>query len=444
VFYGRDKPNIYRHISGTANNMNAPRTNEITDLLRTLFDAAVAAAQPDVCLPPFLPEPPKGRTVVVGAGKASAAMARTLERHWPTNVQGTVVTRYGHAVNCTDIEIIEAAHPVPDENSERAARKILQAVQNLTKDDLVICLISGGGSSLMCLPAEGISLADKQQVNLALLKSGASISEMNCVRKQVSAIKGGKLARAAYPASVVTLLISDVPGDDPATIASGPTVANTSTLSEAKEILIRYGIEVPQSIQNHLNNAAEQTLQNSHISPLFSRNALIATPQISLEAAAVAGKKAGYRVHIISDRLEGDSGQVARDHVALVNAIVAGKGPVTRPCILLSGGETTVHVTGKGRGGRNAEFGMALAAELEGAAGIYALACDTDGIDGTEDNAGVLVYPDTLKRAIRLGNAVSDYRKNNDGYGYFQALDDLVVTGPTRTNVNDFRAIIIV
>lgn len=423
--------------------MNAPRTNEMTFLLKGLFDAAVAVAQPDVCLPPFLPEAPKGRTIVVGAGKASAAMAKALERHWPTKVQGTVVTRYGHAVGCADIEIVEAAHPVPDENSERAAQKILAAVQNLTEDDLVICLISGGGSSLMSLAIDGISLQDKQMVNQALLRSGATISEMNVVRKHLSAIKGGRLGAAAFPARVVSLLISDVPGDDPAIIASGPTVPDPSTFEQARAVIKQYGIQLPDAVSQLFDAAINETPKPGD--PRLHRSSvhLIATPQQSLEAAASIGRQAGYEVVIMSDRLEGESSAVAQQHVEWVKQVLDGVGPVKPPCILLSGGETTVKVTGAGRGGRNAQFGLAFAKAMNGAAGVYGIFCDTDGIDGTENNAGVMVTPETLSLAQAQGMNPNDYLANNDAFSFFTALNALVVTGPTLTNVNDFRAIVI-
>ena len=420
-----------------------PTNTEMTSFLKALFDAAVAAAQPELCLPSYLPEPPKGKTVVVGAGKASAAMARALEVHWPTQLQGVVVTRYGHAVPCESIEILEAAHPVPDANSEIAARKILSAVQNLTEDDLVICLISGGGSSLMSLAADGISLQDKQQVNAALLKSGATIAQMNVVRKHLSAIKGGQLAAAAAPARVVSLLISDVPGDDPSIIASGPTVADPSTFEQARAVVRQFNIRLPDAVAHHLEFAGSETPKPGDLRLKNSSVQLIATPQQSLQAAARVGRKAGYNVHVISDRLEGESAAVAQQHVQWVQQVIRGGGPVTPPCILLSGGETTVKVTGHGRGGRNAEFGMAFAKAVNGMAGVFGIFCDTDGIDGTEDNAGVLVTPETVREALRLGMKVDDFLLDNDGYGFFNALDGLVSTGPTFTNVNDFRAIVI-
>lgn len=423
--------------------MKVSPINNKTELLKKLFDAAVAAAHPDVCIPPFLPKVPRGRTIVIGAGKASAAMAQTLENHWAGTLHGTVVTRYGHAVACSNIEIIEAAHPVPDANSEHAARQILSAVQDLTEDDLVICLISGGGSALMCLAAEGISLTDKQRVNEALLKSGAAIAEINVVRKHLSAIKGGRLGVAAAPAQVMSLLISDVPGDDPAIIASGPTVPDPSTFEQARAVVKKYAIQLPDSVAQLFDAAANETPKPGD--PRFNQSSvhLIATPQLSLEAAARIGRDAGYSVVIMSDRLEGESKAVAQQHVAWVQQVIAGEGAVSPPCILLSGGETTVRVTGTGRGGRNAEFGMALAKGLQGIKGVYAIACDTDGIDGTEDNAGVFVRPETIAKGRGLGLNLDAYMKNNDGYGYFSQLDDLVVTGPTLTNVNDFRAIVI-
>jgi hydroxypyruvate reductase len=417
------------------------------ELLRSLFDAAVEAAQPAVCLPPHLPAPPDpssgGRTLVIGAGKASAAMAKAVEDHWPGPLSGLVITRYGHAVPCERIEIVEAAHPVPDEAGRAAAARILDLVQGLTADDLVLCLISGGGSALLSLPAPGVSLADKQAVNRALLKSGATISEMNCLRKHLSAIKGGRLAAAAAPARVVSLLISDVPGDEPSSIASGPTVADPTTSADALAILDKYAIDAPASVRARLVAADEETPKPGDPCLATAEAHIIASPQDSLEAAARVAAEAGLAAHILSDRIEGEARDVALVHAAIARQVAARQQPFRPPAVLLSGGETTVTVRGRGRGGRNAEFLLALAVALECAPGIHAIACDTDGIDGSEDNAGALAGPDSLARAAALGLSAPARLADNDGYGYFEALGDLVMTGPTLTNVNDFRAILI-
>jgi glycerate 2-kinase len=417
------------------------------ELLRSLFDAAVEAAQPAVCLPPHLPTPPApssgGRTLVIGAGKASAAMARTVEDHWPGPLTGLVVTRYGHAVPCERIEIVEAGHPVPDEAGRAAAARILDLVGGLTADDLVLCLISGGGSALLTLPAPGVSLADKQAVNRALLKSGAAIAEMNCLRKHLSAIKGGRLAAAAAPARVVSLLISDVPGDDPSSIASGPTVPDPTSFADALAIIEKYAIAAPASVMARLTAAKDETPKPGDPRLATAETVIIASPQASLEAAARVAAEAGIAAHILSDRVEGEARDVALVHAAIARQVASRRQPFRPPAVLLSGGETTVTVRGHGRGGRNAEFLLALTLALGGAAGIHAIACDTDGIDGSEDNAGALAGPDSLARAEALGLSVPASLADNDGYGLFEALGDLVVTGPTLTNVNDFRAILI-
>ncbi|HEX9768158.1 MAG TPA: glycerate kinase [Kiloniellales bacterium] len=414
------------------------------ELLRSLFDAAVEAAQPAVCLPPHLPEPPAhGRTLVVGAGKASAAMARAVEDHWPGPLSGLVITRYGHAVPCHRIEVVEAAHPVPDEAGRTGAARILDLVRGLTADDLVLCLISGGGSALLSLPAPGVSLADKQAVNRALLKSGATIAEMNCLRKHLSAIKGGRLAAAAAPARVVSLLISDVPGDDPSSIASGPTVPDPTTFADALAIIAKYAIAAPASVMARLRTADDETPKPGDPRLATAETVIVASPQASLEAAARVAAEAGVAAHILSDRIEGEARDVALVHAAIARQVASRHQPFRPPAVLLSGGETTVTVRGQGRGGRNAEFLLALALALGGAAGIHAIACDTDGIDGTEDNAGALAGPDSLARAAALGLSARASLADNDGYGLFEALGDLVVTGPTLTNVNDFRAILI-
>lgn len=412
-------------------------------LLRAMFDAAVAAAAPDLCVPAHLPSPPRGRTVVVGAGKASAAMARAVERHWPGELSGLIVTRYGHAVPCERIEIVEAGHPVPDENGMNAARRIRQMVEGLGPDDLVLALISGGGSALLTLPADGLTLGDKQAVNRALLRSGATISEINCVRKHLSAVKGGRLAAAAAPARVVTLMMSDVPGDDPAVIASGPTVADPTSFADALAILKKYRIREPEAAIAHLRAAADETPKPGDSRLTGNRAVMIATPQASLEAAADVARAAGVTPLILGDSIEGEASEVAKVFAAIARQVVAHGQPASAPVVLLSGGETTVTVRGKGRGGRNAEFLLAMAVDLRGAARIHAIACDTDGIDGMEDNAGAMIDPGTWARAEVAGVDLMARLADNDAWGAFSVLGDLVITGPTLTNVNDFRAVLV-
>jgi glycerate 2-kinase len=412
-------------------------------LLRAMFDAAVAAAQPDKSLPAFLPKPPAGRTVVVGCGKAAASMARAVEDHWQSELTGLVVTRYGHHVPTRCIEVVEAAHPVPDAAGQQAAQRILERVQGLRSDDLVLFLVSGGGSSLLPLPAPGLTLGDKQSINKALLKSGANITEMNCVRKHLSAIKGGRLAAACAPARVVTLAISDIPGDDPAVIASGPTVADATTFADALAVLEKYRIHEPLAVLNHLHAARDETPKPGDPRLANSELHLIATPQMSLEAAAGVARQAGITPLILGDAIEGESREVAQVHAGIARQVRRHGQPAVAPCVLLSGGETTVTIRGKGRGGRNAEFLLALAVALNGTSGIYALAGDTDGVDGSEDNAGAIMAPDSLTRAGAQSMDGKKMLADNDGYGFFAGLGDLVVTGPTLTNVNDFRAILI-
>jgi hydroxypyruvate reductase len=408
-------------------------------LLRRMFDAAVRAAAPEVCLPVHLPPPPRGRTVVVGAGKGATAMARAVEDHWrgPLEcLEGIVVTRYGHGAPTRCIEVVEAAHPVPDAAGRDAARRILERVRGLRPDDLVLCLISGGGSALLALPAEGVALDDKRAVTGALLRSGATIHEINTVRKHLSAIKGGRLAAAAHPAPLLALVISDVPGDDLSVIASGPTVPDPSTYADARAVLAKYGITPPAAIARRLAEAADETPKPGDPRLAGARAVLIATPAGALGAAAEVARGAGYAPEVLGDAIEGEARAVAAAQALLARGAARGVA-------LISGGETTVTVKGKGRGGRNAEYALALALALDGAAGIFAIACDTDGIDGTEDNAGALITPDTLARARALGLDPAARLADNDAYGVFAALGDLVVTGPTLTNVNDFRAILI-
>jgi glycerate 2-kinase len=413
-------------------------------LLREMFDAAVAAAHPSVCVPPYLAkiEPPKGRTIVVGAGKAAAAMAAAVEAHYPGPVEGLVVTRYDHGAPTKQIEVIEASHPVPDAAGREAAARVFQRVQGLTSDDLVLALISGGGSALMALPAEGVTLEEKQAVNKALLRSGANISEMNCVRKHLSAIKGGRLARAAAPARVVALMISDVPNDDLSVIASGPTVPDATTRQDALAVLAKYKIEAPAAVLAHLSSPVCETPKPGD--SVFERvqNILIATPQGSLDAAAAVAKKAGFTPCILGD-LEGESRDVALVHAGIARQIALHGQPLEPPVAIISGGETTVTVRGDGKGGRDAEFLLGLTLALEGFGGISAIAGDTDGIDGVETNAGAIMTPDSFARAQQAGVDLKALFANNDAFTAFDKLGDLVVTGPTRTNVNDFRVILV-
>jgi len=417
--------------------------------LRALYDAAVARALPGAVIGAHLPRPPKGRTLVLGAGKAGGAMAAAVNTLWPQDapLSGLVVTRYGHvppgaAGGC--IEVIEAAHPVPDAAGRRAAERIVELARGLGADDLVLCLISGGGSALLALPAEGLTLEDKQAINQALLHSGAAIDEMNCVRKHLSAVKGGRLARACAPARVVTLVISDVPGDDPAVIASGPTVADPSTCADALAIIERYRIALPDSARRGLESGAFETPKPGD--PCFAGHEVrvVATPQQSLEAAAALARAAGIEAHVLSDEIEGESREVGKVHAALARAVARRGTPFARPCVLLSGGETTVTVKSKGgRGGRASEFLLGCAIALSGEPNVWALAADTDGIDGVEDNAGALIGPDTLARARALDLSASGSLDRNDAYRFFDRLGDLVVTGPSFTNVNDFRALLV-
>lgn len=421
-------------------------TTTTPTLLRRMFDAAIASAQPALCIPPHLPAAPKGRLIVIGAGKASAAMAQAVEAHWPgdkSQLQGLVVTRYGYAVPCAHIEIVEASHPVPDAAGERAAQRMLQLVSGLHEDDLVLCLISGGGSSLLPLPAAGLSLDDKMELNRALLASGATISEMNCVRRHLSAIKGGRLAAACYPARVLTLLISDVPGDDPINIASGPTVGDPTTCADALAIVRRYAIALPTAAWELLESGRGESIKPDDPRLARSEVRMIATPQKALEAAAQVARAAGIAAHILSDALEGEARDVGKVLAGIALQVAQHGQPFTAPCVLLSGGETTVTLRGNGSGGRNVECLLSMALTLNGHARIHALAGDTDGVDGQEEIAGALLAPDSLARAWALGLKPQDELSNNNGHGFFGALGDAVVTGPTLTNVNDFRALLI-
>ena len=421
---------------------NNQQDSAIQQFLLEMFNVAVQSVSAEATVPQHLPPAVSGKTIVIGAGKAAASMAQAVESHWSGSLSGRVVTRYSHGVPCESITVVEASHPVPDTAGQQAAEQILQTVSELNKDDLVICLISGGGSSLLALPAPGITLQDKQSINKALLRSGATIAEMNCVRKHLSAIKGGQLAAACAPAKVVTLIISDVPGDDPAVVASGPTVPDATTLADAQDVLSRYAIDVPENVRHYLANVENETPKPGD--PVFENvsTKVIATAQQALAAAVQFAEQAGYTPVVLGD-LEGESRDVASVHAGIARQVAKYGQPAAAPCVILSGGETTVTVRGNGRGGRNAEFSLSLAIALQAERNVYAIACDTDGIDGTENNAGCLVTPDSLARARDAGMNPTDYLENNDGYGFFSALDALVVTGPTRTNVNDFRAIVI-
>jgi glycerate 2-kinase len=413
------------------------------EVLDAMFLAAVKAALPQSCLPPFLPKAPKGRTIVVGAGKASGAMAKAVEENWHGSLEGLVVTRYGHKMPTRCIEVVEAAHPVPDAAGRAAAARILKMVQGLTEDDLVLCLISGGGSALLASPGEGVTLEDKQTINKALLFSGATIGEMNAVRKHLSAIKGGRLALAASPARVVSLMISDVPGDDPSIIASGPTVPDRTTNAEALGIIDKYGITIPDAVRKRLKTAEGETPKPGDPRLAKVENIMIATPQASLEAAAEVARNAGYAPLILGNGIEGEARDVGLVHAGMARQCVDHDQPIAPPCVLISGGETTVTLKGKGKGGRNTEFLLALAIALEGAPGIYAVAGDTDGVDGSEDNAGAFIDPTTLARAEAAGINAKALLADNDPWAFFNAIGDLLVTGPTLTNVNDFRAMLI-
>jgi glycerate 2-kinase len=432
-----------------------PKANPREFLLH-LYQAAVRRALPLHNTAAYLPSPPKGRTLVLGAGKAGGAMAQAVEALWPTDapLSGLVVTRYGHTPPCPEglascIEVVEASHPVPDVAGLTAAKRILSLTQGLTKDDLVLCLVSGGGSALLTLPVDGLAFSEKQRINQELLNSGANIIEMNCVRKHLSQIKGGWLAAACAPAKVVTLTISDVPGDDVSVIASGPTVPDATTCADALATLKRYGIQVPSAIEAALQNGTLETPKPGDVRFAGQEVHLIATPQQSLEAAAAAARAAGIEAHILSDEIEGESREVGKVHAALARGVSRGIGAFKKPCVILSGGETTVTVrkqpagAPKGRGGRAGEFCMGLALGLQGMEGIYGLAADTDGIDGVESNAGAFVSPSTLARAAALGMKLDHYLDRNDAVGYFEPLNDLVITGPTHTNVNDFRALLV-
>ena len=416
--------------------------SEASAFLESLFQTAVATAHPANCLEPHLPQDRTGKALVIGAGKASAAMAEAFEAHWQGPVRGLVVTRYDHGANTKSIRVIEAAHPVPDAEGTLAAQETLALIESAEADETIFCLLSGGGSALLSLPCAQITLSQKQAINKALLKSGASIDEINCVRKHLSAIKGGRLAAACKDKPLITLAISDVPGDSPDVIASGPTVTDPSTRADALAVLERYKIDAPDSVLQWLNSSESETPKPGNESPLH-RFEIIATPKQSLLAAADIVTEAGLTPLVLGDTLEGESSEVAKVHAAIATFIAENDMPAPKPCVILSGGETTVTVKGTGRGGRNAEFLLSLLHELKGYEGIYAIACDTDGIDGTEDNAGAWFTPDSYAKSHELGLNSEAYLANNDGYSFFERLGTLLKTSPTRTNVNDFRAILI-
>jgi glycerate 2-kinase len=412
-------------------------------LLRRMFDAAVAAAQPSLVLPRHLPPPPRGRTIVIGAGKATAAMAAALEAHWPGPLEGLVVTRYGYGDDVRRIEVVEAAHPVPDAAGLVAAQRMLQLVQGLTSDDLVLCLLSGGASSLLPLPLAPLTLQDKQALTRELLRCGASIAEINCVRRHLSAIKGGRLAAACHPARVVTLAISDVPADDPSDIGSGPTAPDPTTCTDALAVLARYGIEPSAAVRELLDSGRGESVKPGDERLARNELRLIATPQLALDAAAQVAREAGVTPVLLGDSIEGESREVAKVFAGIALHAARGIEPFRLPCVLLSGGETTVTVRGAGRGGRNVEFLLSLALALRGHPGVHAVAGDTDGVDGLEEIAGAYAGPRTLARARALGLDPAQSLADNDAHSFFEALDDSIVTGPTRTNVNDFRAVLV-
>lgn len=414
-------------------------------LLIDLFNVAVEAANPAVCVPPNLPEPPSGRTIVIAAGKAAASMARAVEEHWPAPIEGIAVTRYGHGMECGRIEVIEASHPVPDDRGAAAAARLMETVHGLSEDDLVLCLISGGGSALLALAAEGLTLADKKEINRKLLASGAPIGEMNAVRKHLSAIKGGRLAEAAHPARIVTLGISDVPGDDPSVIASGPTVPDATTREDALAILKKYRIDVPDHVMAHLDDPRSETPKPGDAAFERATFVMVARPADMVAAVVAEARERGFEVVSLGADIEGEAREVGAEHARYAKRLADERGENAPPMLIVSGGETTVTVTGTGggRGGRNSEYLLSLALELEGDPRIHALACDTDGIDGSEDNAGAIIDPETLERARLTGTDPRDRLRANDAYRVFEASGDLVVSGPTRTNVNDIRLILV-
>ena len=411
--------------------------------MREIFDTAVRAVSPEALFEDCMPEPPAGKTLVIGAGKAAASMAHAFEKRWHEPVSGLVVTRYGHGVECKNIVVIESAHPVPDATGQEAAKKLLSLTKNLSAEDLVVCLMSGGASALLSLPAPGLTLQDKQDMNKALLRSGANINEMNCVRKHMSAIKGGRLTAACTPARVITYVISDIPGDDLTVVGSGPTLPDSTTSNDAIGILEKYAIKAPELVMDYLTSKISETPKPGDSIFNSNESILLAAAKDSLAAAKSCAEQTGLAVLNLGDDIQGEAQDVARDHAKIALNIAAGKETIKPPCIVLSGGETTVTVKGNGHGGRNVEYLLSLAIALNGHSEIYAIACDTDGIDGTEDNAGAFMTPETLQLGQKNNLDAQDYLNQNDAYSYFEKLDQLVITGPTLTNVNDFRAILI-
>ena len=418
-------------------------TTAHTQLLHSLFEAALDVAQPNRCVPRHMPSPVAGRTIVIGAGKASAAMAQSFEQNWTGELSGLVVTRYGYAVPCEQINIVEAAHPIPDENGLNAAQAMLDLVSNLTDQDQVVVLISGGGSALLPLPYEDMTLKEKQDVNNALLRCGANIVEINTVRRHLSKIKGGRLAAACYPAKVTTLLISDVPGDDLSAIASGPTIADSTTCLDALAILDKYQIAINDRIREQLLKGTYESVKPNDERLALATTKLIATPQMALEAAAKRAQELGINSLILGDSIEGEAKEVAKVMAGITRQVRTFGQPIKPPCLLLSGGETTVTLSGNGVGGRNVEFLLALAIQLQGQSGISAIACDTDGVDGAADIAGAIITEHSLNDADKKGLDASAFLMNNDAHTFFEKIGQSVVTGPTMTNVNDFRAIFI-
>jgi len=413
-------------------------TTDPQKILLSTFHAAIKEVQPKQCLPYFLPAKPKGKILVVGAGKASAAMAAVVEDHYASEISGLVITQFGYAVNCQNIEIVEAGHPIPNIDGYNATLRMLKILAGSSKDDLVLCLLSGGGSSLMTLPAEGLSLEEKQHINNILIRSGAAIDEINIIRKHLSQVKGGRLAQFCSPAKLVTLVISDVVDDDLSIIASGPTVPDLSTFADALAVIHKYDLEFPKSAMRILEAGRDETPKPNNEN--FDGNTIniVANNDIFLKAAAKVAEEAGIKPIILRDYFEGEASDIGRKMAKVVASYME-----KAPCILLSGGELTVKVTGSGKGGPNTEFLVALAMELGGMEGVFAIACDTDGIDGSGDNAGAMIMPNTLSRAEKLKLDPTDTLSRNDTYSFFRALDDLIISGPTYTNVNDFRAIMI-
>ena len=432
--------------SSTNRTTHSQRMNRLEPqlLLRKLFDAAVGAALPQYRIKPFLPPKPKGKTVVVGMGKSAAAMAKAVEDYWDEPLEGLVVTRYGHELKTSHIEVVQASHPVPDQNGADAAERILKLVEPLTEDDLVICLISGGGTALFTLPPQGVSLEELADINGQLLRSGADIVQMNTVRKNLSRSSGGRLAVTAYPAKVVSLIISDVPGDNLTAIASGPTVGDNASAEEALAIINHFGISVSDTIKDYLNRNPLPVVAPGDARLKHTENHLVATPQQSLEAAAEVARQCGYTPLILGDSLEGEAKDVGLVHAGIAKQVITHGQPIPGPCVLLSGGETTVTVKDTyGKGGRNCEFLLSFSQAMDGIEGVYALAADTDGIDGSEDNAGALYSPELWRESKAKKLSSADYLSGHDSYSFFEAINGLLKTGPTLTNVNDFRAIVI-